>query len=116
MKLYQHSAHCSKALQHFLDYNFHYWCFVPMKRPELIMHNASRQHLPATHRTSDTSWTRTDEEVRSLVENVPKPPTGFEFSMYQRQQQASFFKSMKDQSLPRYNVDLYNADIVAICK
>jgi hypothetical protein len=50
-----------------------------------------------------------------LVGNVPKPPSGFEFLDYQRQQQSEFFKWAKDRIVPAYNADLYNADIVAIC-
>ena len=31
MALYQHSAHCSSALQWFLDENPEYWPFIPIK-------------------------------------------------------------------------------------
>ena len=59
---------------------------------------------------------RLDEQVRTLVENVPKPSLGFGFSIDQRQQQAQFFKLLKDLTVPLDNVDLYDADMVAICK
>jgi len=62
-----------------------------------------------------TLWTRSNDEVDFLVGNVPKPPSGFEFLDYQRQQQSEFFKWAKDRIVPAYNADLYNADIVAIC-
>lgn len=114
MWLYQHSPCCSVALQLFLDYNPDYWCFVPMKLVEVNMVNVTDRHSSPC-RTNETSWTRTDEQVHSLVENVPKPPLGFDFSIYQRQQQTHFFKWVKDRIVPPENVDLYNADIVAIC-
>ena len=65
--------------------------------------------------SSPSSWApRTNEQIRSLVNNVRKPPLGYGFSIEQRQQQANFFKWMKDYIVPLDNVDLYNADIVAV--
>ena len=121
MWLYQHSPRCSVALQLFLDYNPDYWCFIPMKAIEVNMVNASVQRSSPYRRTSETSsrsptpWARNDEQVRWLVENVPKPPLGFDFSIEQRRQQARFFKLVQDRIVPRDNVDVYDADIVAIC-
>jgi hypothetical protein len=31
MALYQHSAHCSSAIQWFLDENLEYWPFIPIE-------------------------------------------------------------------------------------
>ena len=122
MWLYQHSPRCSVALQLFLDYNPDYWCFIPMKMIELNMINSAsqrssprRSNQSSPTSISSTVWTRTNEEVRFLVNNVPKPPLGFGFSIQQRQEQAQFFKMLKDRIVPRYSVDVYNADIVAIC-
>ncbi len=122
MWLYQHSPRCSVALQLFLDVNPDYWCFVPMKLMEVNIANATtvqRSSSPHRHQTTTndgtTLQTRIDEQVRLLVENIPKPPLGFAFSIHQLQQQAHFFKWLKDCIVPRDNVDVYNADIVAIC-
>ena len=49
-----------------------------------------------------------------LVNNVPKPPPGFDFSLDQRQQQAQFFRAEEDRLVPRDQVDLYNADIIVV--
>jgi hypothetical protein len=62
-----------------------------------------------------TTWTRKDADVRLLMENLPQPPFGYVFNDYQRQQQANFFKWTQDRNVPLHNVDLYNANIVAIC-
>lgn len=64
---------------------------------------------------STTTWTRNDTEVRTMVNNIPQPPLGYDFNHYQRQQQANFFKWTQDRNVPLHNVDLYNANIVAIC-
>lgn len=50
-----------------------------------------------------------------MVKNVPRPPAAFDFPIAQRQQQQQFFKSLVDRFLPRDDVDLYDADIVAVC-
>ena len=120
MWLYQHSARCSVALQLFLDDNPDYWCFVPTKCIEVNLLNGEvyrtpsiRSHIPIT---PTIAWARSDEQVRWLVENVPRPPTGFDFSIGQRQQQAHFFKLLQDRVVPSDNVNLYNADIVALSR
>ena len=85
------------------------------------MENNIVQRSPS-HHTSDpssilsTSWARSDEQISLLVENVPKPPLGFVFSNKQRQQQTQFFKLLKVHIIPPDNIDLYKADIVAICR
>jgi hypothetical protein len=108
-------------MQHFLDYNPDYWCFAPMKS---IDANMSRSRLSETttrtttttdYQTSLPSWARTDREVQFLIENLPKPPFGYDFAYYQRQQQVNFFKWAKDRIVPTDNVDLYLADMIAIC-
>jgi hypothetical protein len=92
-----------------------------MKLIEVNLINTTVQRSSPCRRTSETSsilttsWDRTNEQIRSLIKNLPKPPLGFDFSMDQRQQQAQFFKFGKDHIIPRDNVDLYDADIVAIC-
>ena len=41
---------------------------------------------------------------------------GFDFSVSQREEQQLFFKHLHDRMIARNDVDLYKADIVAICK
>ena len=36
MTLYQHSAHCSSAIQWFLDENPEYWPFIPVRIDETV--------------------------------------------------------------------------------
>ena len=114
--LYQHSPRCSVALQLFLDYNPEYWCLVPMKTMEVNMVNTNRIPPSVSSSVIETSWAHTDEDVRLIIERLPEPPLGFDFSISQRQEQQHFFKLLHDCVVPRDNVDLYNADIVAIYK
>jgi hypothetical protein len=65
--------------------------------------------------SSSTTYVRTNEQAHSMVKNVPQPPPGFDFSIAQRQQQQQFFKSLVDRFVSRDDVDLYDADIVAVC-
>ena len=111
MWLYQHSPRCSAALQIFLDYNPQYWCFVPMKQ---IDANADNARPGDALTTASTLYVRTDEQANALVKNVPPPSTGFDFSADQRQTQRHFFKLLIDRVVPRDDVNLFNADIVAV--
>ncbi len=65
---------------------------------------------------SSTAWNRSNEQVHSLVQNIPKPPLDFDFSPRQRQQQIHFFKLLQDRIVPLNNVDVYNANIITVCK
>ena len=112
----KHSPRCSAALQLFLDYNPEYWCLVPMKTMEVNMVNTNRIPPSVSSSVIETSWARTDEDIRLIIERLPEPPSGYDFSINQRQQQHHFFKLRHDVIVPRDNVDLYNADIVTICK
>ncbi|CAF1399429.1 unnamed protein product [Adineta steineri] len=114
MWLYQHSSRCPDALQLFLDYNPAYWCFVSMKSMEINMTYTPIQQESFVRASNETSWSRTDKEVRSLIANLPKPPLDCHFSIDQNQQQTHFFKSLQDLNVSRDYVDLYNADIIAI--
>lgn len=111
MRLYQHSARCSVAMQIFLDANPHYWRFVPMpleetERPE------QNSLLP---NSADTQF-RTPDECSLYVQSVPKPPTGYTFSNRQICLQTKYFQQKRDLMLPNHEIDLYNASIVAIRK
>ncbi|CAF1465715.1 unnamed protein product [Adineta steineri] len=112
--LYQHSSRCPDALQLFLDYNPAYWCFVPMKSMKINMTYTPIEQASFVCASNETSWSRTDDEVLLLIENLPKPLLDFQFSADQYQQQTHFFKSLQDFNVPRDHVDLYNADIIAI--
>lgn len=83
-----------------------------MKQIEVNAENARHGTGP----TLDPSiqYVRTDEQANALVKNVPQPPLGFDFSVVQRQTQQLFFKLLIDRVVPRDDVNLYNADIVAI--
>ncbi len=65
---------------------------------------------------SSTAWYRPDELVRSLVQNMPKPPLDFYFSKRQRQQQTHLFRLLQDLIVPPNNANVYNADIINVCK
>jgi hypothetical protein len=115
--LYQHSLHCSFALQLFLEQNPSYWCFIPMKSVDVSKANENRHRvspIPISE-MSASSWNYNDTDVHLLVKNVTKPPTGFDFSISQREQQTDFFKAGQHYTVSSNNIDLYDADIVAIC-
>jgi hypothetical protein len=77
--------------------------------------SSSSFSLPSILKSS-TAWHRPNEQICSLVQNIPKPPLGFDFSKHQRQQQIHFFKLLQDRIVPPNNVDVYNADIITVCK
>ncbi|CAF1687016.1 unnamed protein product, partial [Adineta ricciae] len=120
--LYQHSTQCSAALEIFLEENPSYWCFVPTKVAALSLSNTPSRNSPSLRTSNESSFTSVDEstrlrgeeEIRFLLRNIPKPPSGFVFSAQQRQQQAQFFQSARDRIVPRDLPDLYNADIIAV--
>lgn len=90
----------------------------------LSLSNTSSRNSPCLRTSNESSFTSLDEsarlrgedEIRFLLRNIPKPPPGFVFSAQQRQQQAQFFQSARDRIVPRDLPDLYNADIIAVCK
>ena len=84
-----------------------------MKRIELNFAPNSREHLRSPL-LSESAWTRNDIDVGHLLMSLPKPPLGFDFSAGQREEQRLFFKHLHDRVVPRYNVDLYNATLVAV--
>ncbi|CAF2184309.1 unnamed protein product [Rotaria magnacalcarata] len=96
MKLYQHSARCPVAMQIFLYANPHYWQFVPMLSEEL-------------------DWNlRSIEDCRIYVDAIPKPLIGYTFSNRQIALQMYYMHKKRDKVLPNYDIDLYNATIVAV--
>lgn len=114
MKLYQHSARCTAAMQIFLDANPQYWRFVPMTFEE-----AERPEQKSIERlviSDELSWSlRSKEDCQAYVEAVPKPSTELIFSNRQILLQTQYFHRKQDQTLPNQDIDLYNASIVAVC-
>lgn len=98
MKLYQHSTQCSSAIQWFLDENPDYWVFVPEKVTE----------------TQDQE--KNENEIFMYVNNVPTPPNGFRYSPKQKQAIDQFFYEQKYLHSPNLKLDLYHANIIALCK
>lgn len=93
MALYQHSAHCSIAMQWFLDENPEYWPFVPV-------------------RVADEEQERDD----SAAANLPPPPINYRLSREQMIDIERFFDEKKYLKSPNLRLDLYRAAIVAIRK
>ena len=115
MKLYQHSTRCPAATQIFLDANPQYWRFVPMTvRESEAPEQQAIQHLQLASELS--SWTRTREDCRTCVEDVPRPSTGYVFSNRQVALQAQYFHKKRDETLPNNDIDLYNATVVTVCE
>ncbi len=69
------------------------------------------------HAIRRTANTRSDEEVRSCMRNLPPMPAGYNFSIQQRVKQFQYFKNQHDithQQNP--TMDLFNVAIIAVCK
>lgn len=126
--LYHHSTQCHVSLQCFLDRNPIYWCFVP----QLIIHvkeDNEHYHRWKKMRTNDDSTTksglfdavtvdlvRTQNEVEQLIRSLPEPPSGYEFSIRQRQEQFHFFQKKKEYQLYSSDlVHLYHYSMIAVC-
>ena len=115
MKLYQHSAHCSAAMQIFLDANPQYWRFVPMLIEDA--HKPEQQSISHPDLSDQIDLnTRSKKDGLTCVGAIPKPPHGYTFSNRQLLLQAQYFHKKRDQILPNQNIDFYNATIVAVCK
>lgn len=115
MKLYQHSTHCSVAMQIFLDANPQYWRFVPMSIEEA--QRSEQQSIPHTYLSDQSDVNlRSKDDCFMYVEAVPKPPLGYTFSNRQILLQTQYFHKKRDQTLPNPQIDLYDATIVAVCK
>ena len=121
--VYKHSAHCSAAIQMFVDCNPQYWCFVPMPRIE-----AQKQNLTAGLAADSTifdsrstslltSQTRRDQEASTYMHHLPAVPSeNYAFSAWQRSKQLQTFKHKRDCLTPNIHLDLYDAAIVTVRK
>ncbi|CAF4087157.1 unnamed protein product [Rotaria magnacalcarata] len=104
MRLYQHSAHCSVAVQLFLEHNPVYWYFIPRPRKEVEQENDFYARIVL---------------ATGLLTGISFPPAERHFSSAQIQKQRLFFDrlllSLVDQ-LPYVETDLYKMKIIAVCK
>jgi hypothetical protein len=115
MKLYQHSAHCAIAMQIFLDANPQYWRFVPMTIEE--SNKSAEKHIERLVFADESRMvSRSKDDCEECIGAVPQPPTGYIFSNRQLILQTQYFHNRRDKDLPRDEIDLYNATIIAVRK
>ncbi|CAF1689698.1 unnamed protein product, partial [Adineta ricciae] len=63
----------------------------------------------------ETSITRSDEDVRSCIRQLPPSPTGYTFSVRQRVAQFRYFKNKLDlDRAPDDSINLFNATVIAV--
>ena len=133
MLLYRHGARCPYTIQRFLKHYPSYWCFIPITINEAMQHDAN--YIPPAsivvhdnvnptsigsrnrRHVRQTSTTRSDEDVRSCMRQLPPLPIGFTFSVRQRVAQFQYFKNKVDlDQTPHDTVNLFNANVIAVCK
>jgi hypothetical protein len=113
MHLYRHSTECPAAIQIFLDENPRYWRCVPMSNGEA---NQFEQNFTVASIDTRSTDSRTDEDIKLFIKNLPVPPPNYRFSQRQYHLQYAFFQSKRDQIDPNIHLDLYNAKIIAVRK
>ncbi|CAF1029997.1 unnamed protein product [Adineta ricciae] len=120
MLLYRHSARCPVAMQLFLQCNPQYWPLIPMLAPDAQYDNRSYK-LPVSIPSDPTSpivtntHTRSDQEAGCCMTDLPPfPSKTYTFSTRQCAHQFEYFKNKQDYILPDFNLDLYQAAIVAV--
>lgn len=111
MLLYQHPKQCSATIQAFLDVNQHFWPFVPMKNDEVDADNAHYQRM---HTTTTMLNSPQDATVQKYLNDLPKAPDGYTFSIRQIQKQIDFFRKNFAHTKIFTQVPLYNATIIAV--
>ncbi|CAF3876419.1 unnamed protein product [Rotaria sordida] len=104
MKLYQHSTHCSSAIQWFLDENPHYWPFIPRKITEADEQREEKELV----------YYIAEPDSFTYANDVPTPPNGYRFSDEQKNAIDQFFREKIYLNTPNLHLDLYQAAIVAI--
>ncbi|CAF2973953.1 unnamed protein product [Rotaria sp. Silwood2] len=121
MRLYQHLAHCSTALQWFLERNPNYWCFIPMSEKDVETEDTLyRQVLHSTRSaiyfvppTSSDHQRKVDE----LMNCVPLSSEGRHFSCLQIKQVKLFFDHFLLSDIgqsPFVETDMYQMKIIAV--
>ncbi|CAF4738153.1 unnamed protein product, partial [Rotaria magnacalcarata] len=65
--------------------------------------------------SEELDWNlRSIEDCRIYVDAIPKPLIGYTFSNGQIALQMYYMHKKRDKVLPNYDIDLYNATIVAV--
>ena len=96
MRLYQHAARCSVALRKFLDFNPHYWPFIPLLWRDLQADNifSIREDISASscskkiNTETNSTMTTAYSDRRRLVEYLKRIPDE------QKQKQRLFFRTI----------------------
>lgn len=113
MQLYQHSTQCPVAMQIFLDANPQYWRFIPMTNEEANV--PEQQTDPSVVISNDIYYNiRSKDDCKTYVDSVPKPTQGYVFSNRQKLLQMYYFHEKRDTKLPKSDIDLYQATIIAV--
>ncbi|CAF5090192.1 unnamed protein product, partial [Rotaria magnacalcarata] len=121
MRHYQHSAHCSVAVQLFLEHNPVYWCFISRSRREVEQENNFYTGLVLATESEFAfilpRRTNHEKKVARLLTGVMLQPAENHYSTAQIQKQRIFFDrlllSPVDQ-LPYVETDLYKMKIIAV--
>ncbi|CAF5198610.1 unnamed protein product [Rotaria magnacalcarata] len=121
MRHYQHSAHCSVAVQLFLEHNPAYWCFISRSRREVEQENNFYTGLVLATESEFAfilpRRTNHEKKVARLLTGVMLQPAENHYSTAQIQKQRIFFDrlllSPVDQ-LPYVEADLYKMKIIAV--
>ncbi|CAF3554163.1 unnamed protein product [Adineta steineri] len=124
-KLYQHSIECLATIERFLACHPRYWCFVPMTKEQAIIDDinltSTERNLLAQYQmshskynvqdSSNNTYIRSDHNASWCMNNIPSPPSNYQFSLRQKLDQREFFRNRFDLFTSRY-VNLYNSAIV----
>lgn len=113
LHLYEHLARCSSALQLFLKYNPNYWAFVPMSIIDADDCDDTYLHTVRNRMASTVS--ENEIQLQMFVDDLPPAPHGYRFSQQQHAQQIRFFRREYHRRLPRIEVNLFEATILAVC-
>jgi hypothetical protein len=122
MLLYKHSARCSSAIQMFLDCNPRYWCFIPMTKIEAQAESSTSSMskcipVDPTSTLLSSHHIRRHQEAQACRKDLPPVPSEkYTFSVHQRAKQFEVFKEKCDRLMPNFDLDLYHAAIIAVCK
>ena len=106
MLLYQHLCRCSVAMQYFLDENPDYWLFIPKRMTD---NEEQQQEREITFID--------DHHPYQFAMDVPIPTNrNYHFNVQQKLDIENFFQQKKYLQSPNNQFDLYEAQIIAVCK